>query len=118
MCNLYSITKSPQAIRDFTRAMRGNVGNMPPLPGVFPDYFAPVVRNGAEGRELVMARWGMPSPKSVIEGRKSDPDVTNIRNVSSPHWRRWLGVEGRCVVPLMSFSDGRCPTTGAPEFKP
>ena len=21
--------------------MRGDVGNMPPLPGVFPDYFAP-----------------------------------------------------------------------------
>jgi hypothetical protein len=29
----------------------------------------------------------MPSPKSVIEGRKSDPGVTNIRNVSSSHWR-------------------------------
>ena len=40
-----------------------------------------------------MARWGMPSPRSVIEGRKSDPGVTNIRNVSSPHWRRWLGVD-------------------------
>jgi hypothetical protein len=58
VCNLYSITKGPQAIRDFTRAMCGDVGNMPPLPGVFPDYFAPIVRNGAEGRELVMARWG------------------------------------------------------------
>ena len=49
MCNLYSITKGPQAIRDFTRAMRGDVGNMPPLPGVFPDYFAPIVRNATEG---------------------------------------------------------------------
>jgi hypothetical protein len=35
MCNLYSITKGSQAIRDFTRAMRRDVGNMPPLPGVF-----------------------------------------------------------------------------------
>jgi hypothetical protein len=33
------------------RAMRGDVGNMPTLPGVFPDYFAPIVRNSAEGRE-------------------------------------------------------------------
>jgi putative SOS response-associated peptidase YedK len=105
MCNLYSITKGPHAIRDFTRAMRADVGNMPPLAGIFPDYFAPVVRNSAEGRELVMARWGMPSPKSAIEGRKSDPGVTNIRNVSSPHWRRWLGVESRCVVPFSSFSE-------------
>ena len=105
MCNLYSLTKGPQAIRDFARAMLGDVGNMPPLPGIFPDYPAPIVRNRPDGRELTMARWGMPSPKSVIEGRKSDPGVTNIRNVSSPHWRRWLGVESRCVVPFSSFSE-------------
>ncbi len=105
MCNLYSLTKGPQAIRDFTRAMFGDVGNMPPLPGIFPDYSAPIVRNYPEGRELVMARWGMPSPKFVIEGRKSDPGVTNIRNVTSPHWRRWLDVESRCVVPFSSFSE-------------
>ena len=35
----------------------------------------------------------------MIEGRKSDP---GIRNVSSPHWRRWLG---RCVVQFSSFSE-------------
>ena len=38
MCNLYSITKGPQAIRDFARAMRDTTGNLPPIPGVFPDY--------------------------------------------------------------------------------
>jgi hypothetical protein len=37
MFNIYSITKGPQAIRDFARAMRSDVGNLPPLPGVFPD---------------------------------------------------------------------------------
>jgi putative SOS response-associated peptidase YedK len=42
---------------------------------------------------------------SVIEGSKSDPGVTNIRNVTSPHWRRWLGIECRCVVPFSSFSE-------------
>ncbi|HEY1861778.1 MAG TPA: hypothetical protein VGG61_15565, partial [Gemmataceae bacterium] len=86
---------------------------MPPLPGVFPDYSAPIVRNASDGRELVMARWGMPSPKSVIEGRKSDPGVTNIRNVSSPHWRRWLGVESRCVVPFSSFSENEVMPDGS-----
>ena len=104
-CNLYSLTNGPQAIRDFARAMFGDVGNMPPLPGIFPDYSAPIVRNRPDGRELVFARWGMPAPKSAIEGRKSDPGVTNIRNVASPHWRRWLGVESRCVVPFSSFSE-------------
>ena len=106
MCNLYSITKGPQAIRDFARAMRDRTGNLPPIPGVFPDYFAPIVRNADDGvRELTMARWGMPSPQSVLKGRSSDPGVTNIRNVASPHWRRWLGVESRCVVPFTSFAE-------------
>ena len=74
MCNLYSITKGPQAIREFTQAMRDHVGNMPPLPGVFPDYFAPIVRSGEDSeRELVMARWGMPSPLEVLKGSKRDP---------------------------------------------
>ena len=85
MCNFYSLTKGPQAIHAFAPAMRGDVGNMPPLPGVFPDCSAQVVRSASGGRELVTVRWGAPSPKSVIEGVKSDPGVTNIRNVSSPH---------------------------------
>ena len=64
-----------------------------------------IVRNGAEGRELMMARWGMPSPFEILKGKNRDPGVTNIRNVSSPHWRRWLGVENRCVVPFSSFAE-------------
>jgi putative SOS response-associated peptidase YedK len=46
----------------------------------------------------------MPSPVFALKGRNSDPGVTNVRNVSSPHRRRWLGVESRCVVPFTSFS--------------
>ena len=49
-CNLYSITKGPQAIRDFARAMRDKTGNLPPIPGVFHDYSAPIVRNTEDGR--------------------------------------------------------------------
>jgi hypothetical protein len=40
MCNLYSIEIGQQAIRDIAKAMRDMIGNMPSLPGVFPDYFA------------------------------------------------------------------------------
>jgi putative SOS response-associated peptidase YedK len=114
MCNLYSITKGPQAIRDFTRAVRDTTGNLPPIPGVFPDYMAPVVRN-VEGdqRELTMARWGMPSPVSAVKGRNSDSGVTNVRNVSSPHWRRWLGLESRCVVPFTSFAENELQPDGS-----
>ena len=109
MCNLYSITKGPQAIRDFARARRDTTGNLPPLPGVFPDYSAPIVRNAPDcARELTMARWGMPSPQFALKGRNSDPGVTNERNVASPHWRRWLGVESRCVVRFI-LPDGSRP---------
>jgi putative SOS response-associated peptidase YedK len=75
------------------------------MPGIFPDYLAPIVRNHPAGRELMLARWGMPSPAFALKGRNSDPGVTNIRNTESPHWRRWLGVEHRCVVPFTSFSE-------------
>lgn len=105
MCNLYSLTKGQAAILEMTRAMVDRTGNMPPLPGIFPDYSAPIVRNGETGRELVNARWGMPSPAFALKGRKTDPGVTNVRNTASPHWRRWLGVESRCVVPFTSFSE-------------
>jgi putative SOS response-associated peptidase YedK len=106
MCNLYSITKGQQAIRDLAGAMRDLTGNLPMLPGVFPDYSAPIVRTAGDGaRELAMARWGMPSPAFAIAGKKTDPCVTNIRNVKSSHWRRWLGVESRCIVPFTSFAE-------------
>ncbi len=32
------------------------------MPGVFPDYPAPVIRNTENGTELVTMRWGMPPP--------------------------------------------------------
>jgi putative SOS response-associated peptidase YedK len=107
MCNLYSMTRPQDAVWRFfpVGSLIDRSGNMPPLPGIFPDYRAPIVRNGAEGRELVMARWGMPSPQFALKGRRTDSGVTNVRNAASPHWRRWLGVENRCVVPFTSFSE-------------
>ncbi len=102
MCNLYSRRASR---RSATCAMRDVTGKLPLFPGIFPDYSAPIVRNAPDGlRELRKARWGMPSPVFALKGRNSDPGVTNVRNVSSPHWRRWLGVESRCVVSLTSFA--------------
>ena len=106
MCNLYSITKGQAAIRKFTRSMHDAAGNMPAMPSVFPDQSAPMVRNCEDGeRELVLARWGMLSPKFVQKDGKTDPGMTNIRNTKSPHWRRWLSPEHCCVVPLTSFSE-------------
>lgn len=113
MCNLYSVNAGQAAIRAAYRVMADHTGNMPPLPGVFPDYSAPIVRNGADGRELAMARWGMPSPAFALKGRKTDSGITNVRNTASPHWRRWLGVESRCLVPFTSFSENEKAADGS-----
>jgi putative SOS response-associated peptidase YedK len=103
VCNNYSMTKSQQAIREFTRATRDTSGNLPPMPGIFPDTMAPVVFTAPDGeRELRRMRWGMPPPRSPQYGAVP---ITNIRNTTSPHWRRWLGVESRCLVPVTSFCE-------------
>lgn len=118
MCNLYSHRSNVQAIADLVGALRNGAGNLPPLLGIYPDYPAPIVRNSAEGeRELVMARWGMPSPAFALEGKKVDKGVTNIRNTASPHWRRWLGVEHRCLVPFTSFSEPPAGARGPETWK-
>ncbi|MFC0194787.1 SOS response-associated peptidase [Aureimonas pseudogalii] len=105
MCNLYSLTKGQSAILEFTRAAVDRTGNLPPLPDIFPDTAAPIVRMSEGERELTMARWGMPSPAFALKGKKVDGGVTNIRNTKSPHWRRWLGPEHRCLVPMTSLSE-------------
>lgn len=128
MCNLYSMTKNVDAIRRLFGAMNSRVGNLPSLPGIFPDYPAPIVRNAADEREIAMARWGMPTSQlALMESAKKraakleakgqaiefrellrlEPDsgVTNIRNTASKHWQRWLGPDDRCLVPFTSFSE-------------
>ena len=129
MCNLYSMTKGQAEIIALTRAMNDTTGNLPSMPGIFPDYMAPIVRNtSTAARELMLARWGMPSsqkaqmeaaqkraakleakgkPVDFKELLRMEPDsgTTNIRNTNSQHWKRWLGVENRCVVPFTSFSE-------------
>ena len=100
MCNLYSITRSQDAMRQLLALGRDLTGNLPPLPSVFPDYPAPIVRMADGERELTMMRWGMPGPPQF-----GGAPITNIRNTTSPHWRRWLGPSSRCLVPVTSFCE-------------
>ena len=77
MCNLYSITKGQTAIIELTRAMRDTTGNLPPMPGVFPDYKAPVVANRGGVRELCMMRWGMPSSQKALLGEITPQELAD-----------------------------------------
>jgi hypothetical protein len=115
MCNLYSITTNQAAIAVLFRVVNRYVGNLAPMPGVFPDYPAPVVRNAGNERELTLMRWGMP-PRPKFGGSP----VTNIRNTSSPHWRGWLKPESRRLVPFNSFASPiqrKRTSSGLPSMK-
>lgn len=101
MCNLYSVTKGQAAIRILAGAMRDTTGNLPSLPGVFPDTLAPVVATARDGvRQLMMMRWGFPPPPNL-----GSRPVTNVRNTASPYWRAWLKPAYRCLVPATSFCE-------------
>lgn len=115
MCNLYSLTTAQSAIADLVNLWQDDTGNLPEMTGIYPDYPAPVVTQTAQGRVMRMMRWGMPSPAFALKGKKTDKGVTNVRNTASPHWRRWLGPDHRCVVPFTSFSEYRAVKGGRPE---
>jgi hypothetical protein len=51
MCKLYSITTNQKAVRALFRMINRYVGNLPPMPGVFPKCPAPVIRNTDAGRD-------------------------------------------------------------------
>src|SRR3982074_2499089 len=52
-----------EKIRALFRVSADSAGNLPPMPSVFPDWEAPVIRNHDSGRELVKMRWGLPNPE-------------------------------------------------------
>ena len=103
MCNLYSNTTTQEAMRRLFDGITDRAGNLEPG-RFYPDQLAPIIRHDGAGLELAKARWGMPSPPSVLKTER-DPGVTNVRSLGSPHWRRWLGGENRCLVPLTSFAE-------------
>ncbi|RKD68954.1 SOS response-associated peptidase [Rhizobium sp. WW_1] len=128
MCNLYNISTNQEAIRQITKALIDSIGNLEPELDLYPDQMAPIVRNTPAGRELAKVRWGLPSSQKAqldaatkradklrAKGKQVDfdellrmePDggTTNVRNTSSKHWKRWLGVENRCVVPFNRFAE-------------
>ncbi len=120
MCNLYSITTVPEAMRELFKVSRDydRLGNAEPAPSVFPGGTAPIVRHASGGeRELVPSRFGFVLPqRSKKTGEPIQPKfVTNARQEkvrTSPFWRGSF-VERRCLVPASAFCEmkGRRPAT-------
>jgi len=55
-CRFYGATPNQEAIRCLFRIDVDHIGNLPLMPGVYPDYAALIVRGAAEGRGLILAR--------------------------------------------------------------
>jgi hypothetical protein len=86
MCNPYSITINQAALIALFRVVDRYVGNLPPMPGVFPDYPAPAIRNTGAGtyRKKASAalsirkwskhwRWQARAHRAALDGSLSDP---------------------------------------------
>ncbi|MBB2749753.1 UNVERIFIED_ORG: putative SOS response-associated peptidase YedK [Rhizobium aethiopicum] len=134
MCNLYRM-EDKDWVGKWAQDVESLI-NLMPAYQMNPDQMGPVVRNTADGRkQLVHARWGLPSPffaiKQAAEARaeklrqkgkpvdmemliRMEPDkgTTNIRNLNLPHWKKWFGVQSRCIVPVTSFAE---PDPGSKE---
>jgi hypothetical protein len=63
-CAIHSITTNQAAIIALFRVINRYVGKLPPMPGVFPDYPVPVIRNAGADREMILMGCGMPPPRA------------------------------------------------------
>ena len=89
MCNLYSQTKSQDAMRHvFDDMVEGDegfedlTGNLPPMAGIYPDYAAPIIRHGPQGGwQLTMALLRA-TPELVVDIR-ADLFSNSVSSISS-----------------------------------
>jgi putative SOS response-associated peptidase YedK len=104
MCNLYSQTRSREALRGLFRLSDNRCGEINAQPSIFPKSVAPVVRLAADGeRELVAMMWGFP----LIRKGYAPKPVTNVRDdtvLTSPFWRPSFESR-RCLVPASSYCE-------------
>ncbi|MEO0566536.1 MAG: SOS response-associated peptidase family protein [Pseudomonadota bacterium] len=99
MCNLFSNLLALDAMRSLFKIDIETLGNAEPLPAVFPDIAAPIVRLDEEGRRhLHLARCGWNKAKFGW--------VTNIRNLQGWPWKYEIEQDwNRCLVPATSFAE-------------
>lgn len=116
MCNRYRTDKTNEAIAEALEAWRETEWDDPPGRNegepyeMFPNTRGRIITVDNGRLKISEALWGMPSPAKALFTKTGkpmahDPGVTNVRNTSSPHWRRWLGTEKRCLVPFTRFCE-------------
>lgn len=106
MCNLYSMTRAPEAVLRLFRVGHNRAARFEPKNAIFPGHAAPIVRRAANGEEeLVAMSWGFVLPQAGRAPRR----VTNVRDDkarSSSFWRESFATR-RCLVPVTAFAEPR-----------
>jgi hypothetical protein len=97
MCNLYSITTNQAAIIALFRVMNRYVGNLPPMPGVFPDYPGPC---GAQRGHRVRDGDDAPGHAAATTGR----------------WKPGDEYQEHVVTALAGLAQARDPVLGAVQW--
>jgi hypothetical protein len=96
MCNLYSMSKNQAAIIAIARALRDITGNLPILPGIFPDYMAPeahprVVRHFLTNGEVsCLGNLGSKWEFSTFSSAASNGGANKDEQSSRPHGCAWM----------------------------
>jgi putative SOS response-associated peptidase YedK len=83
VCNLYAMMRGQAEAAALARALSDRNDNQPPMPGVYPDYEAPVVLVGEDSqRQMRNMRWGMPSSqKAIMENANKRADGLRKKSV-------------------------------------
>ena len=103
MCNLYSLNKNRESVAKMFSIGHNRSIDIPLLPGIFPNYVAPVVRQATDGeRELVNLNWGFVLPQPGKAPRR----FTNVRDdkAMTGFWRESTATR-RCLVPASAFCE-------------
>jgi hypothetical protein len=87
------MTTNQAAVRDLFSVGRDVSGKLPSMPGVFPDYPAPVVRNAGAERELTMMRWGI-TLRSLLPAGQEAARVSRFHRL----WSRHAPSNGRALL--------------------
>jgi putative SOS response-associated peptidase YedK len=91
---------------DRARLSLGEASTNPPLYGICPDYFAPIVRETEEGdRRISFARWGLPSLRDALADKRNI-GVTNIRLDGKSAGKAWFVSAKRPVAGVRSAWHG------------
>jgi putative SOS response-associated peptidase YedK len=112
MCNLYSITRSREALLRLFQVSDNRAAALESQSAIFPGYQPPIVRKAADGeRELVKLWEGFVLPQRDRAPRR----VTNVRDdkiLTSPFWTPSFQ-QRRCLVPASSYCEpkGEKPAT-------